>query len=80
MVPLFVPDTVLEKRSMRILGHRTSVALERVFWELLEEQARKSNQSLPVLIGEIFKKLSTGANRASALRVFIVKTLVKERN
>ena len=46
-------DGKLVKRSMRIAGHRTSLALEREFWLALEGIALTQKRSLPGLIAAI---------------------------
>ncbi len=69
----------LQKRSMRIAGHRTSLALEHEFWEALERIARARAQSLPALIAAIDEgrsKQDTGASLASAVRVFVLQNRV----
>ena len=43
----------LLKRSMRIAGHRTSIALESEFWDALESLAKSRELSLPKLLAEI---------------------------
>lgn len=43
----------LQKRSMTIAGHRTSLALEPEFWDVLEECAKARGVSLPKLIESI---------------------------
>jgi predicted DNA-binding ribbon-helix-helix protein len=43
----------LKKRSFAIAGHRTSVALEREFWDVLEARARTSQKSLAGLVAAI---------------------------
>lgn len=66
----------LQKRSMRIAGHRTSLALEQEFWEALERIARARAQSLPVLIASIDEgrsKTEDDASLASAVRVFVLQ-------
>lgn len=63
---------LLEKRSMRIAGHRTSVALERPFWARLESMAKARSVSLPVMIAMIDQERARNrpaASLASALRV-----------
>lgn len=65
----------LQKRSMRIAGHRTSLALEDNFWRALEQIARDSNLSLPILIATIDEKRAKDrpeASLASAVRVFVL--------
>lgn len=66
----------LQKRSMRIAGHRTSLALEQEFWAGLERIARARSQSLPVLIASIDEKRAKDtpeASLASAVRVFVLE-------
>jgi predicted DNA-binding ribbon-helix-helix protein len=41
---------VRKKRSISLYGHRTSVALETPFWEILDAQAAAKNISLAALI------------------------------
>ena len=43
----------LFKRSLTLHGHRTSLALEPEFWDVLEELARARGLSLPALVAEI---------------------------
>ena len=65
----------LQKRSMRIAGHRTSLALEAEFWAALERIARDRSQTLPVLIASIDErrgKNTPEASLASAVRVFVL--------
>lgn len=69
----------LLKRSMRIAGHRTSLALEQEFWTALERIARSRSQTLPVLIATIDEqrgKDSPDASLASAVRVFVLENRV----
>jgi predicted DNA-binding ribbon-helix-helix protein len=66
----------LQKRSMRIAGHRTSLALEQEFWSALERIARDRSVTLPVLIASIDErrgKASPDASLASAVRVFVLE-------
>ena len=69
----------LLKRSMRIAGHRTSLALEQEFWSGLEKIARARSTSLPVLIASIDEtraKDAPDASLASAVRVFVLENRV----
>ena len=66
----------LQKRSMRIAGHRTSLALEQEFWAALERIARDRSMTLPVLIASIDErrgKNTPEASLASAVRVFVLE-------
>jgi predicted DNA-binding ribbon-helix-helix protein len=69
----------LKKRSMRIAGHRTSLALEPEFWSALERIARARALTLPVLIAsidEVRAKETPEASLASAVRVFVLENRV----
>ena len=62
----------MQKRSLKIAGHATSVALEPEFWKALENIADQRQLSLSALIATIDrqKEASLGRNLASQLRVF----------
>lgn len=69
----------LQKRSMRIAGHRTSLALEPQFWAALERIARERTASLPSLIASIDEgraKNAPEASLASAVRVYVLENRV----
>ena len=61
--------TLLVKRSFSLAGHRTSVALEPVFWEVLEGVAKGSGASLLGLVAGVDAGRVAGESLASALRV-----------
>ncbi len=66
----------MRKKSITIQGHRTSIALEQAFWDVLERLALQHDKSLPQLIAMIDEaRLTAGApgNLASALRVFALE-------
>lgn len=58
----------LKKRSFSLSGHRTSVALEKEFWAVLDEEARKTGRSLAALVQGIDATRGTRP-LASALRL-----------
>ncbi|WDR05352.1 ribbon-helix-helix domain-containing protein [Devosia rhodophyticola] len=58
----------MEKRSLSIAGHRTSIALEPEFWAVLEAMAAADSVALPRLVKTI-DETRTVANLASALRL-----------
>jgi predicted DNA-binding ribbon-helix-helix protein len=61
----------LRKRSFSLAGHRTSVALEAVFWTALEQAAARRGMSLAALVGEVDGgRADPTLPLASALRVF----------
>ncbi len=60
----------LEKRSLSLSGHRTSVALEPEFWTALEAAAARRGVALAALVGEVDAARDPDRPLASALRVF----------
>ena len=60
---------MLEKRSLRLSGHRTSVALEPEFWAALERLAAARGCSLGALIAAADAARPPERPLASALRV-----------
>ncbi|MBH0236706.1 ribbon-helix-helix domain-containing protein [Methylobrevis albus] len=64
----------MEKRSLSLAGHRTSVALEREFWDAVAAAAAEEGVSLPAFITEIDRRRGA-RNLASALRVTVLARL-----
>lgn len=67
---------MLQKRSLDIAGHRTSLALEPEFWAALEAHAAREGVSLSGLVARIDQaRAADGAGRplASACRVFALR-------
>ncbi|RZO66579.1 MAG: aryl-sulfate sulfotransferase [Parvularculaceae bacterium] len=68
----------MEKRSISIAGHRTSVALEREFWRALEHLASAQSMTLPKLIARVDTARIAQQDPpglASALRVFVLREI-----
>ncbi len=61
---------MLEKRSLSLSGHRTSIALEPEFWAALTALAAGSKISLAGLITQIDATRTPDQPLASALRVY----------
>jgi predicted DNA-binding ribbon-helix-helix protein len=59
----------LIKRSFSLAGHRTSVALEPEFWQVLLELARTRGQTLSALVAATDAGRDPNRPLASALRV-----------
>ena len=64
------------KKSLILSGHKTSVALEKEFWEALERIANKNNICTDALIQKIDQNDRNGS-LASALRVFILSSFIE---
>ncbi len=60
----------LEKRSVSLSGHRTSIALEPAFWAALEAAAAARGVSLAGMVGIVDGGRGPDEPLASALRVF----------
>jgi len=61
----------MEKRSLSIAGHRTSIALEPQFWAALETMASQSGQTMAALIRSIDESRET-TNLSSAARLAVL--------
>jgi predicted DNA-binding ribbon-helix-helix protein len=61
----------VDKRSVSIAGRSTSVSLEKLFWDCLQEIAEERGQSLRQLIASIDAERKEG-NLSSAIRLFIL--------
>ena len=62
----------IQKHSLVIAGHRTSVSLEAIFWAALRDLACEKGVSIAALAAEI-DSARGAANLSSALRVYVLK-------
>lgn len=62
----------MDKRSLSIAGHRTSIALEPEFWAALEAMAAEQGRTMAGLIRTIDETRQT-ANLSSATRVAVLR-------
>nr|WP_298898663.1 ribbon-helix-helix domain-containing protein [uncultured Altererythrobacter sp.] len=63
------------KRSIQIEGHKTSISLEPVFWDMLREIAAREDTAINALVARIDEeriKAKTPPGLASAIRVWLV--------
>ena len=63
------------KHSLTLRGHRTSVSLEEEFWQAFRQIAEKRGRPLNDLAAEIDVARGTDSGLASAIRVFVLKSL-----
>ena len=63
----------MQKRSLTIHGHRTSISLEEPFWVALNDIAKARQQSVASLVKIIDKERVGGLS--SAIRTFILAEL-----
>ena len=66
---------MIEKRSIRIAGHQTSLSLEKEFWDELKTIAAQRGLSLNQLVTDIDQ--TRKGNLSSALRVYVLKDVKK---
>ena len=64
-----------EKHSLTLRGHRTSVSMEAAFWEAFRRLAHQRGQSVNALAAEIDQGREPDVGLASAIRVFILRSL-----
>ena len=62
----------MEKRSLSIAGHRTSIALESEFWAAIDLMAAAADQPVAALIRSIDEQRTTD-NLSSAVRLAVLK-------
>ena len=68
---------MLKKRSFSLSRHRTSVALEAEFWDVLEHEAGERGKRLSALVAEIDSRRGMRP-LASALRVHALAAAAKK--
>jgi len=64
---------MLEKRSLSLSGHRTSIALEPEFWAALEKLAAGQGVATVTLVTRIDAERTPEQPLASALRVYALE-------
>lgn len=62
----------MQKRSLSIAGHRTSLALEQEFWDGLEAMAAERHLAVTALIRDIDEEREA-PNLSSAVRVAVLQ-------
>lgn len=70
----------LNKHSVKISGHDTSITLEDEFWYALKAIALDRKISVNQLITEIDQDSSQRSNLSSSIRIFILKTIQSRNN
>lgn len=65
---------MLEKHSITLMGHKTSISIESEFWEELKLISKTQNKSINEIISSIDIKEHNG-NLSSSIRVFIIQYL-----
>jgi predicted DNA-binding ribbon-helix-helix protein len=63
----------IQRRSVMVSGHRTSVSVEDEFWDEFSAIAARRGMSLNALISEIDR--ARDGNLSSAVRLFVLRAL-----
>ena len=66
----------VQKRSIVVLGHRTSVSIETPFWDQLKLLASRERLTLSDLVGKVECEKQT-PNLSSAIRLFVLDQLLR---
>ncbi len=66
---------MLRKRSINIAGHKTSISIEKPFWDALKEIAKNKKTSLISLIIKIDESRNDNVNLSSSIRLFVLSNL-----
>jgi len=68
------------KRSVQIAGHKTSISLEPLFWDMLRDAAAREGVPINAVVARIDEeriKAATPPGLASAIRVWVVAQALK---
>jgi predicted DNA-binding ribbon-helix-helix protein len=69
------------KRSVEIAGHKTSVSLEPLFWDLLRQAAEREQVPVNALIAQIDEErisAETPPGLAGAIRLWLVANALRQ--
>ena len=61
----------MQKHSVTLSGHPTSISIEKEFWDILKKIAKNRNQTINSLISDLDKKRD--GNLSSTIRLFILR-------
>jgi len=61
-----------EKHSLTLRGHRTSVSLERPFWDAFRKIAAELDRPINDLAAEIDAERGTESGLATAIRLYVL--------
>jgi predicted DNA-binding ribbon-helix-helix protein len=69
--------TRMNKISVSLSGHQTSVSLEKEFSDALRRIARADNTSAAAIVNSIDANRAPGSNLSSEIRIWILRRLLK---
>jgi len=65
-----------EKHSLTLKGHRTSVSLEKPFWDAFRKIAQEEGRAINDLAAELDEARGTQSGLATAIRLFVLEYYV----
>lgn len=80
MTPLYHPPV---KRSVEIAGHKTSISMEPLFWDMLRRAAEDEGVPINALVARIDEErivAETPPGLASAIRLWLVARLAAKQS
>ena len=75
LVPLDLEAAELQRHSVTIAGHRTSISIERGFWRELQQIARAKNMPLAQIIRFLDEERS--GSLSGAIRSYVLQVRLK---
>lgn len=67
----------MQKISISLSGHQTSISLEQEFFDILKTMAKRQNTSVAAIIKKIDDERKPDSNLSSEIRIWILKQLLK---
>ena len=67
----------MQKISVSLSGHQTSISLEQEFFDVLQNIAHNKKTSVSAIIKSIDEFRKPGSNLSSEIRIWILKQLLK---
>jgi len=65
----------IEKRSLTLFSHATSIALESQFWDELKQIAAEQKRTVTAVVQEVDQNRMIPNNLSASLRAFVLKNL-----
>ena len=67
----------MHKISVSLSGHKTSISLEKEFFDVLQQIAHERKISVASIISEIDEARNPDSNLSSEIRIWILKQILK---
>ena len=70
-------EVYMQKRSVTLSGHPTSISVETEFWDVLKSIARERRQTISSLISDLDRERE--GNLSSAIRLFVLREIQEKK-